>query len=224
MAKVHAFQPPPYLADDFGSDSDMWPQLDLWMSNALKFVESGAFLCDDDKTRAAALNLPRAQSIVSELKTSLAQLPSPPSISFCHNDLLAANVMVAPTGNVQLIDFEYGGMNYACFDIANHFNEWAGGTDDSKPNYALLPSAEQKEAFIRNYVAAKCGAASSSEEIEKEIQVLKGQVSIFEVINHFYWGLWAVNQANAEGCKVFDYLNYARARLLQVEGMGLHKK
>lgn len=27
---------------------------------------------------------------------------------------------------VRFIDFEYGGINYQAFDIANHFNEYAG--------------------------------------------------------------------------------------------------
>ena len=30
------------------------------------------------------------------------------------------------TKEVTLIDFEYGGANYRGFDLANHWNEWAG--------------------------------------------------------------------------------------------------
>ena len=34
-------------------------------------------------------------------------------IVFCHNDLLAANILEDPaTGDLKLIDFEYGGANY----------------------------------------------------------------------------------------------------------------
>jgi hypothetical protein len=34
-------------------------------------------------------------------------------IVFCHNDLLAANILEDPaTGELKLIDFEYGGANY----------------------------------------------------------------------------------------------------------------
>ena len=29
-------------------------------------------------------------------------------------------------GTVNFIDFEYAGLNYAAFDLANHFNEYAG--------------------------------------------------------------------------------------------------
>ena len=30
------------------------------------------------------------------------------------------------TDEVKFIDFEYADANYQAFDIANHFNEWAG--------------------------------------------------------------------------------------------------
>ena len=33
------------------------------------------------------------------------------------------------------------------------------------------------------------------------------------MVNHLYWGLWAVNQAAEEGCDEFDYLTYAANRL-----------
>ena len=67
--------------------------------------------------------------------------------AFCHNDVLCGNVMVdcaaykkaaataaagqhvdLPDGALHLIDFEYGSKNYRGFDIANHLNEWAGGS------------------------------------------------------------------------------------------------
>ena len=33
------------------------------------------------------------------------------------------------------------------------------------------------------------------------------------LINHWYWGLWAVNQARDEGCEAFPYLTYACSRI-----------
>ena len=39
----------------------------------------------------------------------------------------------AATAAITLIDFEYGSMNFRGFDIANHFNEWAGGTEGTTP-------------------------------------------------------------------------------------------
>lgn len=46
---------------------------------------------------------------------------------FCHNDLLLANVVVNDSGDdVTFIDYEYAADSYQAYDIANHFNEYAG--------------------------------------------------------------------------------------------------
>lgn len=46
-------------------------------------------------------------------------------IVFCHNDLLAGN-LIYKDENVEFIDYEYGSYNYALFDIGNHFCEMMG--------------------------------------------------------------------------------------------------
>ena len=118
------------------------------------------------------------------------------------------------TGHSQLIDFEYGGVNYASFDIANHFNEFAGGTTEEEngvPDYSLYPSTQRQEAFVRAYVRAAGAAVSAAEENERVESFLK-EIRAFVLANHLYWGLWAVNQAAMEGCDGFDYLTYAENR------------
>ena len=41
-----------------------------------------------------------------------------------HNDLLSGNLMRdASTGEVRIIDLEYGGLNYAAFDVANRASQ-----------------------------------------------------------------------------------------------------
>jgi len=48
-------------------------------------------------------------------------------VAFCHNDILLGNVIYNEvTEKVSFIDFEYAMPNYAPFDVANHFNEFAG--------------------------------------------------------------------------------------------------
>ena len=47
---------------------------------------------------------------------------------------------------------------------------------------------------------------------EEEVASLMEQVQKFILVNHLYWGLWAVNQAAEEGCDEFDYINYATNR------------
>jgi ethanolamine kinase len=111
---------------------------------------------------------------------------------------------------IQLIDFEYGGYNYLCFDIANHFNEFAGGTQDAKPDYNLFPSLSEKRHFLSCYLKAKGGAYG-----DEELRNMMAEVDTFVLVNHLYWGLWAVNQAKSEGCGEFDYLLYAHNRFRQ---------
>ena len=63
----------------------------------------------------------KAELELTELQAQCVAL-DPPAV-FCHNDALAGNILIDQgTGDVHLIDFEYGGCNYRGFDIANHWN------------------------------------------------------------------------------------------------------
>ena len=53
----------------------------------------------------------------------------------------------------------------------------------------------------------------NDESIMAEATALLSHVQKFIMVNHLYWGLWAVNQAAEEGCDEFDYLTYAANRL-----------
>ena len=109
---------------------------------------------------------------------------------------------------IQLIDFEYGGVNFVAFDVANHFNEFAGGPPDlPTPVYSNLPTISQQEAFCEAYLKER--------PLDLSVQTLLQHVQVFLLINHLYWGLWAVNQASAEGTEEFDYMQYAISRLRQ---------
>ncbi|CAI8035050.1 Ethanolamine kinase 2 [Geodia barretti] len=62
---------------------------------------------------------------VDALQMELRQSES--SLVFCHNDLLCGNLIFdSSTGNVSMVDYEYGGPNLAAYDIGNHFCEFAG--------------------------------------------------------------------------------------------------
>ena len=117
------------------------------------------------------------------------------STAFCHNDILCNNVMVRPalaSGGaaesagggeleVRLIDFEYGGSNYCAFDVANHLNEWAGGSLELTPaelkagvrrpgyngtmDFAVRgASPDQRRAFCSEYLSAASAARAISTE------------------------------------------------------------
>jgi ethanolamine kinase len=134
------------------------------------------------------------------------------------------------TGKIQLIDFEYGGTNYAAFDIANHWNEHAGGTsaeENGIADYTRFPSPERQMDFCLHYVRTSreltMGAAAEADaeadddaddecSLRAEASDLLDEVRKFLLVNHLYWGLWAVNQAAEEGCDEFDYINFATSR------------
>jgi len=116
--------------------------------------------------------------------------------------------MTNADGKIQMIDFEYSGYNYLAFDIANHFNEYAGGNGDAKPNYLLYPSPSKQEEFLKAYMRAY-SQFGGDELVLKELMV---EVEAFALVNNLYWGLWALNQASNEGCAEFNYLLYAENR------------
>ena len=53
------------------------------------------------------------------------------------------------TAGIILIDFEYAANNYRAWDIANHFNEFAGFDFDIKKDF---PTKERRNEFLRYYV------------------------------------------------------------------------
>jgi len=125
-----------------------------------------------------------------------------------------------------LIDFEYGGSNYAAFDIANFFNEHAGGTEteeNGQTDYSRFPDPEQQKRFCMEYVKTTKRSESmlsgltecevdENEDLDGEATDLLKSVAKFILVNHLYWGLWAVNQAAEEGTDEFDYIRYATNR------------
>jgi ethanolamine kinase len=191
----------------------LWTQLYDWYDQALVATAS---------TKSVTLEL---SSYRAELDWVRSLTPPDTPIAFCHNDLLAANILYNdnpdPTDPrvIQLIDFEYGGTNYVAFDIANHFNEFAGGPPTHPvPDYDNLPTPAQQLLFAETYLEQEQelqqqpGATTTAWKSARE---LLDHVRIFALANHLYWGLWAVNQAATEGCDAFDYRTYAVNRLKQ---------
>jgi len=185
-------------------------QLDDWMEQAQK----STFQTPEDTARVEKDMVPLTKLVdeITWLKTNvISKDESTNKVGFCHNDLLAANILYDSSNHkLQLIDFEYGGLNYCAFDIANHFNEFAGGTDDGKPNYTLFPPQEFQTQFCQTYLEE-----TSDKVTDEDVQDLVKNVQGFVLVNHLYWGLWGVNQAATEGCEEFDYLLYAHNRFQQ---------
>ena len=220
MARLHKFDGIPAQFKEKYSAPGMWSQLDAWYAEATEPRTAETINKNPiNATALASLNLVQAKT---ELEALRAAIPANVPVGFCHNDLLCGNIMVNEgTGAITLIDFEYGGTNFRGFDIANHFNEWAGGTDDApdgsypgyKPgvsDYSRFPSAQQQRVFCEAYLTELEGGATPSEGAVVALLEESGQ---FVLVNHWYWGLWAVNQARDEGCDEFPYLTYAKSRI-----------
>jgi ethanolamine kinase len=237
MGKLHRAN----LLDDHDVDvkatapaPSVWIQLDRWLRQAESLHPAG----HDNEFRLADI---RTNLLL--LKEYMSRFPC--AVGFCHNDVLAANILTYDNNNndkndfIQLIDFEYGGYNYCSFDIANHWNEYAGGPPTSTdPNYETkMPTDSQQRHFLRVYRRAVVAGsdnnggdnngcaemATDEEEGDDEddddpvLLLLWQEVRFFLLVNHLYWGLWAVVQAGGTTTtatsSTYDYRRYGRNRI-----------
>jgi thiamine kinase-like enzyme len=104
----------------------------------------------------------------------------------CHNDLLPGNIILSGE-KVYIIDWEYGGMNDPCFDIADFIVEISD-----------VITSDDEEHILKLYFG---------EEKEKT----KQRVDFYKFLCDFVWSLWAVNQYHVSKLD-FDFEEYARAR------------
>ena len=129
------------------------------------------------------------------------------TVVFCHNDALLANVVLQAEGRVRFIDLEYGGPNFAAFDIANHFVEFVGC--EGRLDYEKwLPGRAWRLAWCGEYLAAREGRPAAMAEVE----ALQARVEAFMPAAHLLWAVWAVVQA-ANSSIAFDFADYALQRL-----------
>jgi thiamine kinase-like enzyme len=181
----------------------------------------------DEKERGkaaqyAALPLERiGAELEATIEARVMAIPSP--TVFCHNDLLAGNILVRGAGETDIVfvDVEYAAYNQRGFDIGNHFCEFSGF------NYSefeqKFPSKNVQMVFLKSYLARQremdgkqgSGAAASSagggEEEEAELEALYRECNAYALASHLFWGLWAVIQGRNSAVD-FDYLTYAKAR------------
>ncbi|TBU02715.1 choline/ethanolamine kinase [Hamiltosporidium tvaerminnensis] len=92
-------------------------------------------------------------------------------LAFCHNDLLASNIIVGEDNKIYFIDYEYSGINYASFDIANHFCEYAGYSN----SFENIPCEIEIKKFLEIYCF-------------KDSLILYEEVLLFIPVAHIFWG------------------------------------
>ncbi|KAF1816801.1 kinase-like protein [Eremomyces bilateralis CBS 781.70] len=117
--------------------------------------------------------------------------------------------------HVTFIDYEYATPAPASFDLANHFAEWGGFDCD----YSVLPTRRQRRDFLRSYLTSVRAfspgasvAADAQTNPEEELDRLTQEVDLFRGLPGFYWGIWALIQAQISQID-FDYAEYAIVRL-----------
>jgi ethanolamine kinase len=122
----------------------------------------------------------------------------------CHNDLLVKNIIYQEKNQtISFIDFEYIHINYALFDIANHFVEYAGVDN---PDFSLYPSRDEQKRWLKIYFQIR---GINQQIINDDLCHLIHQ---FSALAHLMWGLWGLVQSKISQLD-FDYIDYAKARL-----------
>lgn len=125
---------------------------------------------------------------------------------------------------IQVIDFEYAGMNARVTDIANTFCEHCD-MNNLKPDYKTeFPNIGQQNQFLRAYLLfARPDLANdkklSNDDWDKILKLMRDQVSRHTLVSHLCWAIWAIAQHYVSSIE-FDYLKYAKIR---IEGYELFK-
>jgi len=162
------------------------------------------------QNRCKELNLPSRRELKLELdKTNrfFAKQSSP--LVICHNDLHLKNLLYDHENDViKIIDYEYLSPNPAAYDLANHFNEYAGCTN---VNYANVPCETYQKWWLSEYLTVFYGAEKVTDELVQEWFV---SVQYMQPLSHLLWGCWSMAKAEL-GDIHFDYIAYAKLRLDQ---------
>ncbi|XP_053362551.1 ethanolamine kinase 1 [Clarias gariepinus] len=201
LGKLHSIKPT--------SISSVEPVLWSKLANYIKLLRN----CEkeNDVLWQGWQTIPSVDVLLSEteeLKRHLNRLESPTVL--CHNDLLIKNIIYnSEEGVVKFIDYEYADFNYQAYDIANHFNEFAGVDN---VDYSLYPSRELQWDWLSSYLQSlRTNSRVESHVTQGDVNTLYIQVCKFTLVAHLNWGMWALLQAKYSTIN-FDFLKYAAAR------------
>jgi len=155
-----------------------------------------------------------------ELRERLESLKSP--ICFCHNDLLAGNMMLdEKKKELFFIDYEYGSYNYRGFDFGNFFCECTiDYTVTQHPKFRFIDenylSEEQQRLLFASYLyqSKKLQGKANLLPTETEIKQIMRESNEFALAAHLIWCLWGIIQSSTSDID-FGYLEFSQARLTE---------
>ncbi|KAJ1953357.1 hypothetical protein GGI12_006030 [Dipsacomyces acuminosporus] len=180
---------------------DRSPQLFAFLRRWLGCIPENYEDKDTNATFHKNFSLETLRKELEQLEDVLVKLESP--TVFAHNDLLSGNIILSSTHDeVSFIDYEYATYNYRGFDIANHFNTFAGFECD----YSRYPTKEFQLAWFKTYLE-HIDQDASPEVLESMYK----EISLFQLAPHYCWGVWALLQASVSDID-FDYMGYAKHR------------
>lgn len=155
------------------------------------------------------------------LKGLLQSFDSP--VVFCHNDLLAGNIMYDDkTQHICFIDYEYGAYNFRGYDIGNHFCERSIQYNvEEYPHFKIDPSNypkdDEKKIFLTSYLMEfKKQLGQPAVVLEEEWRSLAREADSFALASHFLWSCWAIIQASTSDIE-FGYLEFATERMIDYD-------
>jgi ethanolamine kinase len=135
-----------------------------------------------------------------------------------------------PPGKVTLIDFEYAGCNPRAFDVANHWNEFAGFDFNIAKDF---PTQDVRRKFLAHYVNAALASPRpppsmvSLRDRLRDADHFDAFVAGFEAVackyacaSHLFWGVWAAIQSVLSSID-FDFAGYAALRF---DGYFFHRQ
>jgi len=136
-------------------------------------------------------------------------------VVFSHWDAQENNVLQTLHG-LRFIDFEYAGMDYQAFDIANFFAECT--IDYLVPRYPYykvtlsdLPTEEEMRFFCSIYLSEYLETKVLPNDLASE--VLSERAQRFMLASHLLWAFWSVIRAGqAPTFGGFDYADFANSR------------
>jgi len=165
------------------------------------------------QSRCEELNLPSRRELELELnkiERFFAKQSTP--LVICHNDLHMNNMLYDHEHDVlKIIDYEYLEPNPAAYDLANHFNEYAGCTN---LDYTNVPCETYQKWWLIEYLTVFYGPEKVTDEL---VQEWFDSVQYMQPVSHLLWGCYWMAKAEMENPELenFDCIGYAKLRLDQ---------